>query len=58
MPQYFQNQSYLLPMKIPGKSISYMQSFDNNNMNEIYAPLGLHMAILGFNNALKHIDNT
>ena len=39
-------------------SISYMQSFDNNNMNEIYAPLGLHMAILGFNNALKHIDNT
>ena len=40
------------------ESIFYMQSFDNNNMNEIYTPLGLHIAILGFNNALKHIDNT
>ena len=30
------------------KSISYMQSFDNNNMNEIYAPLGFHMAIFRF----------
>ena len=43
---------------MPGISIFYMKSFDNNNMNGIYAPLGLHMAILGFNNALKHTDNT
>ena len=38
------------------QSIFYLKSFDTNNPNEIYAPLGLHMDIRDFNNAIDNVN--